>query len=307
MWKYIDFIRKNWVFVVLFFVVFVVFFVRFYVIEGHFSIDLGNPKDALVVAKTTEVWKRYIVRDPNFAKKNEKIGWMTDIHADRFKRRTVKSGTVYPKQYEEYVPKVFDALRAQGIDTVFTSGDNVNSGDDNYGRALERIAQEKHMRVIWTMGNHDSEESMATFGITGEKYYFVDYGNTRLVVIDNVEVTKKTGDYAGGIDAVQLDWLRGVLKTEKQVMITMHIPIFPFSLETIVEENVAERYSEFEELIRNSGNVKIVFSGHFHVPWQKELNGIRYYGEAALTHDDYKGAYGVIDLKNNSVEYLFAQ
>lgn len=307
MQNYINNLKQHWVILTIFFVVFLavlsVFFVRFYVIEGNFSVAFGSPKDSLIVVKTEEILKRYVFKSQGYAEKNEKIGWVTDIHADRFKRRSVESGTVYPKQYEEYIPKVFDALRAQGINTVFTSGDNVNSGDDNYGRALERMAQEKHMRVIWTMGNHDSDKSMAPLGITGDKYYFVDYGNTRLVVIDDVEVTRKTGDYSGSIDETQLNWLRDVLKTDKQVMITMHIPIFPLSLETVV----MSQYEEFEKIIRGSGNVKIVFSGHFHIPWQKELNGIRYYGEAALTRDDYKGAYGVIDLKNNSVEYLFAQ
>ncbi|MEI8096663.1 MAG: metallophosphoesterase [Candidatus Moraniibacteriota bacterium] len=295
--------RRYWPTGLFLIVLFSVFFVRFYRIEGSFSVALGDPKDSFVVVKTTEVLKRYVLKTPGYAQKEEKIGWITDIHADRFKRRSVESGTVYPKQYEDYIPKVFDALRAQGIDTLITSGDNVNSGDTNYSRALEKMAQEKHMRVIWTMGNHDSEKSMASFGITGNKYYFVDYGNTRIIVINDIEITKETGDYRGGIDATQLDWLRDVLKTDKQVMITMHIPIFPLSLETVV----MSQYAEFEKIIRESGNVKIVFSGHFHIPWQKELNGVRYYGEAALTRDDYKGAYGVINLKDNSVEYLFAK
>jgi predicted phosphodiesterase len=298
-------VRRYWPALAFVLIVLALFFVRFYHIDGRFSAEVGNPRDSLVTVKSADFMRKnvpFFKRD-GYAKEEEKIGWITDIHADRFKRRSVESGTVYPRQYEEYVPKIFDALRAQGIDTVVTTGDNVNSGDDNYGRALEKIAQEKHMRVIWIMGNHDSDESMAMLGVTGSKYFFTDYGDTRIIAIDDVEPTRSTGDYEGGIDAQQLDWLRGALKTDRQVIIAMHIPIFPLSLETVV----LDRYAEFEKILHESGNVKMVISGHFHIPWQKEYDGIRYYGEAAMTHAEYKGAYGIIDLKKDTVEYLFAK
>ncbi len=290
-------------FVVVF--LFCTFFVRIYHIAGQWSVEMGNPKDSLVVLDSTDFLKRYVpgFRVEGYAREGEKIGWITDIHADRFKRRTVESGTIYPRQYEEYVPKVFDALRSQGIDTVVTTGDNVNSGDSNYSRALEKIAEEKHMRVIWTIGNHDRESTMADFGVTGKMYYYTDYGNTRIISIDDVDFNRESWDYVGGIDSEQLSWLQEALQTDKRVIIAMHIPIFPSSLESVV----VDRYAAFENLVRESGAVKLVLSGHFHIPWQKEFDGIPYYGEAALSRDEYKGAYGVIDLGKDTVQYLFAK
>lgn len=322
---YINTLKKNWVVITLFFVVFLavlsVFFVRFYVIEGTLSVAFGSPKDSLIVVKTEEILKRYVFKSQGYAQKNEKIGWVTDIHADRFKRRSVDSGTIYPRQYSDYLPKVFNAMRERGIDTVIATGDNANSGDDNYGRALAKIAQEKHMNVLWVTGNHDSDKSMAAIGIPGSKYFFTEYGDTRIIVLDDAIVTRKTGNYEGGTDAEQLDWLRTALNTKKQVIIAMHIPIFREHFDWLGEvlkrdkpspdalplpENtvVVERQSELESILHESNNVKMVFTGHWHIPWYKEYNGIDYYGEAALTHELYKGAYGVIDLKNNSVEYL---
>lgn len=299
-------LKKYWLAEAFLVLLFMVFFVRFYSIDSRFSVALGTPKDSLAVIKTTEMLRRYVppFKVNGYAKPSEKIGWITDIHADRFKRRTVDSGTVYPRQYEDYVPKVFDALRARGVDTVIATGDNVNSGDTNYSHALSRIAQEKHMRVIWIAGNHDSDASMVSLGFPKGKYYsFTDYGNTRIIALDDAKVTRATGDYSGALDDEQLAWLRSALQTDRQVIIAMHIPIFPLSLDPVV----MSPYAEFERLIHESGNVKMVFSGHFHIPWQKEYDGIHYYGEAALTHDDFKGAYGLIDLQKDSVEYLFAR
>lgn len=283
--------------------IFPIFFLRIYHIDGKYSIEIGNPQDSWVVIKNNEIIQRNLLKKAGFSQKYEKIGWISDIHADRFKRRTVDSGTLYPRQYEDYLPKVFDDLRGQGIDTVIATGDNTNSGDDNYAISLEKIAQEKRMNVIWVTGNHDNDRVMSILGETGNKYYYVDYGSTRIVVLDDAKITRETGDYAGGIEQEQLAWLKDILKTDKQVIVSMHIPIFPLSLESVV----VDQYAELEKILQGSGNVKMVLSGHYHLPWQKEYDGIDYYGQAALTREEYKGAYAVIDLKNNFVDYLFAK
>lgn len=245
--------------------------------------------------------------------KSIKIGWVSDIHADRFKRRDVPSGLMFPRQYKDYLPKVFDAMRQQGITTVIATGDNTNSGDDNYARALVEIAQQKKMQVVWVRGNHDTDEVMSLLGVNGKNYYFVDYENTRIIVLDDTE-----GDsgYTGAIEQEQMDWLKQALNTKNQVIVTMHIPIFDEEHPEMVHDihggnlsagNLLDHYTQLESLLHESGNVKMVLSGHWHVPWQKEYDGINYYGEAALTRESYSGAYAVIDLKNDTVEYLFAK
>lgn len=243
-----------------------------------------------------------------------KIGWVSDIHADRFKRRDIPSGLMFPRRYSDYLPKMFDAMRQQGINTVIATGDNTNSGDENYARDLERIAKEKHMDVIWVKGNHDTDQVMADLGVTGNKYYYIDHGNTRIVVLDDVE---NDGGYLGSIDQNQLNWLKETLKTEKQVVVAMHIPIFrEVDLDKIHDlqsgdfsgaGDLLDRYAALENIFRASDNVKLVISGHWHLPWHKEYDGITYYGEAALTRESYSGAYSVIDLQNYSVNYLFAK
>lgn len=245
----------------------------------------------------------YLLIKSYFGIPSTKIGWITDIHADRFKRRTVDSGTIYPRQYSDYLPKVFDEMRAQGIDTVIATGDNTNSGDDNYARELAAIAKEKHMQMIWVTGNHDNDKVMDILGVTEEKYFFTDYGTTRIIVLDDTKITRDSGDYMGGIDDAQLDWLSGALKTDKQVIVAMHIPIFPLGLDSVV----VDRYVKLEGMLHASKNVIMVLSGHFHIPWQKNYNGLGYYGEGALTYEGAMGAYAAIDLKEKGVNYEFAK
>ena len=237
--------------------------------------------------------------------KTKKIGWVSDIHADRYKHRLVESGMLYPRQYDVYLPKVFDALRKQGVQTVLATGDNVNSGDTGYAAELVRLAKEKNMHVIWVKGNHDSPESMATLGLSEQQYYYhVDIFGVRIIVLNTTVGMAEGGvGYGGSIDALQLDWLRSELKTDRPVIIAMHVPMFPVSLETVV----SPQYTELEQIMRDSGKVAMVLSGHFHVPWQKVHNGLHFYGEGTLTRDGMEGEYGVIDLKDGSVSYEYAK
>lgn len=253
-------------------------------------------------AVSIEAHYRYLVIYDWFTgyDKSTRVGWVTDIHADRFKHRFVESGMLYPREYSDYLPKVFDALRSQGITTVISTGDNVNSGDDAYAAELVKIARERDMNVIWVKGNHDSEHSMHALGVNGAMYYTVEFRGTRIIVLDN---TTGMEDYSGTITDDEINWIRGELKTDEPVIVAMHIPIFPVSLET----TVMSQYTELETMLHNSGNVKAVISGHLHIPWQKEYDGLRFYGEGALTREGMEGEYGVIDLKDFSVKYEYAK
>lgn len=245
-----------------------------------------------------------------------KIGWVTDIHADRFKKRDVDSGKLYPIKYTEYLPKAFDAMKADGVNVVIATGDNTNSGDDNYARDIKKITDEKKMDVLWVKGNHDNGEVMNILGVPAPYYYFKDYGNTRIVVLNSTEYQNDEYNYEGGIGQEQLTWLREVLKTEKKIIVAMHIPIFDSEIEKnnihdlkgefFGVGNIFEKFVELENILKEKGNVKMVLSGHWHVMWKKEYNGINYFGQSALTRDGGMGAYGTIKLEGYQLDYKFA-
>lgn len=311
--------KKYWrrtAFVVFFLgLILVLFFLRIYRIDGKTSLEFGNPRDSYCLTKTNLLVRKYepLLKGEKIAP--NKIGWISDIHADRFKRRDVDSGLLIPRRYKDYLPQVFDAMQRQGVDTVIATGDNTNSGDDNYARDLAHIAREKNMHVLWVVGNHDNEKVMSILGVNGKRYYAVDYAGVRIIILDNVE---SDGGYQGAIDETQLEWLRTELKTSQPVIIAMHIPIFDENSSTTAIHDMAggdysnvgdllEKYSELENILHTNKNVKLVLSGHWHVPWHKEYHGIAYYGEAALTRESYEGAYALINLEDASVDYRFAK
>lgn len=247
----------------------------------------------------------------------KKIGWVTDIHADRFKKRAVDSGKLYPKKYLIYVPKVFKELKKQKVRTVISTGDNTNSGDDNYAEELMRLTNEEKMDVIWVRGNHDNDEVMSILGLPNKQYYFRDIDNTRIIVLDSTEYKNGEYDYRGDISSEQIGWMKESLKTDKDVIIAMHIPIFSKDIipntmdeskgESFTVGDVLDRYTELEKIFRESKNIKLVLSGHWHAPWQKEHNGVKYYGESTLTRDTEEGSYSTINLETYEVEHKIAK
>lgn len=243
----------------------------------------------------------YATRDLFGAASNKnQIGWVSDIHADIFKRRTVDSGTLYPRQYSEYLNKVFNELREKKITTIVATGDNANSGDAEYGKELAKLAYAKNMHVLWVKGNHDKDGDMKELGFSdpNKVYYYQDFDKTRLVVLDDSQ-----GDFlTGGINDEQMQWLRESLKTDKQVLIAMHIPIFPLSL----TDDTLPHFVELEKIFHDNSNVKIVINGHFHTRWSKEFDGVKYYGQSALTRENEKGGYGIIDMSTLSVNNYYA-
>jgi predicted phosphodiesterase len=277
-------------------------------------IDSYDSTKSNVSMESQHDWFRFIDFIHGYGNNTNRVGWISDIHADRFKRRDVPSGLMFPRQYGDYLTSVFDDMQKQGIMTVVATGDNTNTGDVGYAQDLARIAYSRNMHVIWVKGNHDNDEVMNTLGITGNKYYYADYENTRIIVLNDVD-----GDinYNCSIDQNQMDWLKGALKTEKQVMVAMHIPIFNEDNVDKIHEMHGGNYmdagklldscSGLESILHESGNVKMVITGHWHVPWNKKFDGIDYYGEAALTRESYSRAYATIDLNANSVNYLFAK
>ncbi|MEI7621363.1 MAG: metallophosphoesterase [Candidatus Moraniibacteriota bacterium] len=311
-----NFYRGNWKKIVagllLTAFLFGIFFLRIFNIDGKMSLAIGSPGDSFLISEGSFLVRKTFSKNEQI----EKIGWLSDIHADRFKRRTVDSGTLYPRQYQDYLPKVFDAMKQQGIQIVIATGDNTNSGDDNYARELAKIAQEKRMQVIWVRGNHDNDEVMKILGGENrETYFFVDTKNTRIIALDDVQ---GDGGYQGNIDAKQLEWLKEALKTDKQVVVAMHIPIFEGSAAFDAQQflqggeftqigDLLPRYEQLEQILRASGKVKMVLAGHLHVPWQRQYDGLNYFGQAALTREGYTGAYGIIEVEKSKVDYLFAK
>ena len=147
-------------------------------------------------------------------------------------------------------------------------------------------------------GNHDLKETIPIYGFPENRnYYIYDFKKTRIIVLDNTEIYD---DYYGGFKNEQLEWLRQNLNVRKNIIIVMHVPVFAREEQGGM---FMQRYETFENLIRQSRNVKLVLAGHFHKSWKKNYKGITYEGLTGLTIRNNKGWYGIINTKDYSAAY----
>jgi 3',5'-cyclic AMP phosphodiesterase CpdA len=229
-----------------------------------------------------------------------KIGLMTDIHAagQGIRAKNTPGNVIYPNKYKTLLPEALEKMEKEEVELIINLGDVTNDDSQKHAREIKRMTAEEEMEEIWVSGNHDSEEIKETLGMPSN-YYFVDKNGWRIIVLDSSEGLddKETRIgyvvYNGGIGNAQLDWLKDALKTENDVAIAMHHPIW--DKETISYINPV--YEDFKNIIEQSRNVRYVFSGHWHTPyWEKEQNGIKYFGIAAFSLDGMEGFYKTIDL-----------
>jgi 3',5'-cyclic AMP phosphodiesterase CpdA len=220
------------------------------------------------------------------------IGVVTDIHAANDKQRLVE-GNVYgfPRKFKTYFPYALEEMKKQGVSVVLALGDNTNVGKSHYAKDLVEMAKSAKMDVIWVKGNHDTRSSgvMKYFGVD-QTYYLRDFQNWRIIVLDSTAIDPNG---IGGIDAVQMEWLKQTLKTDKSVIIAMHHPIW----QRANEEAISPIYGDFEKIISGSGNVKMVFSGHWHTEdWTRTYDGIEYHEIPSLTADENNAQFKIIKL-----------
>lgn len=232
--------------------------------------------------------------------KTVKLGIITDIHAgnqDIRREGAEDDNVLFPSHFEK---NVRSALRnMEDCDFILTLGDNLNRTSKKYAQKLLDITEGYPM--IWTKGNHDEDKMFALFR-QPKNYYYVDKGNWRIIVLDNGNIDHAV-DYAKGqyiprgyIEPEQVEWLKEALKTDKKIVVSMHVPVFDRFNQDLV-------YPGQEYLVRmfeKSGNVKYVFSGHFHVyDWHENINGIDYYILPSLELKDREGYFMKLELPNH--------
>jgi 3',5'-cyclic AMP phosphodiesterase CpdA len=233
------------------------------------------------------------IKDAN--RVNYKMGVITDIHAGNEKNRIIDGNIInYPREYKKLFTTTLKEMKNNGVDFVISTGDNTNNGKNQYADTLVRIAKEEKMEIIWVKGNHDREATnvMKNFNVKDKYYYYVEKGRWRIVVLDSSEINPAG---IGGMLPEQMNWLKETLKTDKNIIIAMHHPVYnEFDL-----EKAHDAYGEFQKLIEDSGNVKYVFSGHYHtVDFSKKVNGIKYEITKALTLEKEVPNYKIINLQN---------
>ena len=147
--------------------------------------------------------------------------------------------------------------------------------DNNLGIYPEFMASLKALNtpVYGVFGNHDinyrspnNKYKAETFrSHFGPDYYSFNYGKTHFIALNSVnykgwnEAKNIPGNYFGGIDSLQFEWLKKDLELvddDFQIVLLSHIPLHPNYFEV---ENMQRLFA----LIENRTNVTAV-SGHLH-------------------------------------------
>jgi len=232
----------------------------------------------------------------HFFKEELTIGIITDIHAGDQKYRDdgdEPTNNLFPANYEKNMRSALDNLK--DADLVLTLGDNMNKGGRKHARKLKELST--GFPMVWTKGNHDKKNEFMEI-LSEKTYYYVDRGAWRVIVIDNSETRPDAIEGIeehgrGYIDQAQMDWLKEALKTRRHVIVTMHVPMFRRGN----LDEVRPDYAEIQKIFEESGNVKHVFSGHFHiVNMEKEINGLRYHIVPSLSLENHEGRFKKINI-----------
>lgn len=163
---------------------------------------------------------------------------------------------------------------------MLATGDYVNDGAnlEEWMAFRKVIAPLMQSVPLYTaVGNHDRQGRgrridyyRDTFtlptGPDNERYYNVDYGSLRVIVLDS-------NSYA---NAAQTEWLTNTLhegaQMRRKMFVVMHHPVYSISLHG-GHEKIRETWAP---LFEHYG-VQAVFSGHDHVYARAEAGGVRYF------------------------------
>lgn len=267
--------------------------------------NIGNKKIknayyiAVALLITALIGGSYLVKK-NLDSRPLLVAFITDIHAGDEKKRTEgkeENNILIPENYEKNLNTSLEKMKREKVDLIVNLGDSLNSPSKKYPGKLKNIFENFNMPVIWTNGNHD--KAVFSEYIYPKKYYYIDKGHWRIIVLDNSEANPDDPEekraLRGYIDPVQMNWLRDTLKkTKKNVLVAMHVPMFSYdNLDDFRPDQI-----ELKKILEESGKVKYVFAGHHHVyNFKKEENNITYYVLSSFSLLGQEGYYMTLNLE----------
>jgi 3',5'-cyclic AMP phosphodiesterase CpdA len=227
---------------------------------------------------------------------------------------------------------------------MVTGGDHIRDGlKQTRARVIEQwdvyqdvLRQHSTPQSFPVIGNHDvwgwsakeSYEGQLGFGKTiafqrlglTQSYYSFDVGGWHFIVLDSIQ--RCPGNYFGGLDAAQFEWLHRDLaanaakQPSRNVCVITHIPVISICAMFFCYEN-CEFPSVDYRLVNNlihldpkpllkllaAFDVKLAISGHIHLLEKFEYMGIHFVCDGSICGSWWNGpfqevpeGYGVFDL-----------
>ena len=201
-----------------------------------------------------------------------------------------------------------DINKTRNIDFIVFSGNNIAKPDQNNLKELVKITKDIKTPCYFVLGNKDvnkqkhfgkteyfnylQKKVKAHKRIKNPNYVF-EKNDIIFIVLDGSKefIPSSMGYYK----SETLTWLDKQLTNnkDKKVIIIQHFPVIPPSKR---ESRYTYKAEEYLKVLENHNNVKAIFSGHFNVNKEQELNNILH----VSTADAPK--YRIIDILDYETE-----
>lgn len=238
-------------------------------IDRRKFIQLGALGASSIFAKDTRAANAFLSEKTQLKARKVKFAIITDLHYDLMHDSDRRA-------------KVFvDAMKKEQPDFVIQLGDFCVPKPENQKLmdVWNTIPAEKH----YVLGNHDTDngytkDQTLSFWGSPNRYYSFDKNGFHFVVLDGNEksLTKELSGYPRTIEKEQLNWLKEDLsKTKLRTVVFCHQG-FDNTINGL--DNGMEVRFLLEQINKEAGfnKVIIVFSGHHHMNYHNEINGINY-------------------------------
>ncbi|MCY4778102.1 metallophosphoesterase [Sphingobacterium sp. UT-1RO-CII-1] len=232
-------------------------------------IQLGALGASSIFAKETLATNTFLSEERQLKTNKIKFAIITDLHYDLMHDSDRRA-------------KVFvDAMKQQQPDFIIQLGDFCMPKTEN--QKLMDVWNTMPGEKYHVLGNHDTdhghtkEQALAFWGAPAP-YYSFDRGDFHFVILDGNEksLTKELSGYPRTIEKKQLNWLKEDLrKTKLRTVIFCHQG-FDNTINGL-DNGMEVRYL-LEQINKEAGFKKVilVFSGHHHMNYHNEINGIHY-------------------------------
>ena len=217
-------------------------------------------------------------------------------------------------------------------DFVITGGDMIytaKNGDEKNALQLFSLMDKEFllfkMPVYLTMGNHEN------VGITGlssidktnpawgkqlyekrysKRFYSFSHKGWKFFILDGIRIREKEKDYTGGVDSVQIGWLKKELEQTGEnvnIGVVVHTPfINPHSMTNPESRALSDNSATVLNLFRGH-NLRMVLQGHNHIYMNLFINGVYYISGGSTLYntdpDDY--GFSLISVHGNNVKIKF--
>lgn len=208
---------------------------------------------------------------PKNAKKSWRLVQITDPHIGASRDFRLAGVETY-----ETFRQVLAELGAQHPvpDMIYATGDIAANGVLEAYQLFVQQMQFLEIPYSWLPGNHD-ELTIMQEGLASVPYWpILEMGQWRVISLD----TLVPGKVGGALSESELKFFQKALNAEpdKSVIVFMHHPPMAVGCDWLDRQRIANA-NEMEAIVRASGNVKAIFSGHVHQEFHGQWAGCDVY------------------------------